>query len=506
MRAGSLGWLLIGLASTLYAATPPAFVDHRAWQTPIRSQHGQNCFIYATVAALEAKLNREGYGALDLSEAFSDYMGSLFFLETCAMDGRYRTRTLRVPGARERETSLAVDFQSTVESGLPCQMVAIPEESYFPWLAANHVPPGPPQSTDPYWSDQYMVSTYNLDPMRLPRTALTAPRYFGIQSVRWLTAAEAAQPEALERALAAGDDVIWDFKFGGDTTVNPWRYTVPPDPMGGGHRMLLVGYDRRDRNHPFFMAKNSWGPTTNAGGFTHLSYDFIRYGIWAHTISSLARPRPWPELRALGRRDLTFGDQRGTLDIYHLPGLMRRVFDDNDYKNESGQRLADHRLGTFYPTGDRQRPVRVNGQVTGDRLRLWINFNEPAARWDKLAGWRVDLTPRDPEWRELTGEAWNPLQKKFKARAGRPGAESPKPAPIAAKVDPPAPPTIPPGVAEEFRVVWEKTGRERGDLGAPRSNITRQPDGRYLQLFERGRMYWDEKGGTDLRLGDDAPQ
>jgi hypothetical protein len=96
---------------------------------------------------------------------------------------------------------------------------------------------------------------------------------------------------------------------------------------------------------------------------------------------------------------------------------MRRVFEDNDYKNESGQRLVDRRLGTFYPNGDPQRPVRVNGEVAGDRLRLWINFKEPAARWDKLAGWRVDLTPRDPEWRELTGEAWNPLQKKFKARA-----------------------------------------------------------------------------------------
>lgn len=494
MRRRAASVILMLLTCAVRAAPPPAFVDHRPWQTPIRSQHGQNCFIYATVAALEARLNREGYGALDLSEGFSDYMGALFFLETCAMDGRFRTRTPRVPGAAERETSLAVDYQPTVESATPCQIVAIPEEKYFPWDAARHVPPGPPQSTDPYWREQWEVSAYNLDPLRLPRSALTAPLYYGIQSVRWLTAAEAAQPEALERALAAGDDVIWDFKFGGDTLVNPWRFTVPPDPMGAGHRLLLVGYDRRNPRQPYFIAKNSWGPTTNAGGFTHIGYDFIRYGIWAHTITALARPRPWPELRALGRWTLRFGDQDGLLDLYHLPGLMRRVFDENAYTNEAGQRLADRRLGTFYPNGDRQRPIRVNGDVTRDRLRLWIDFTQAAPRWDKLAGWRIELTSRDAAWTHLTGEAWNPKQKKFSAQATLRAPES-APAPQQ-NAD-----AVPAFVADEFRVVWEKCGGESGELGPSTSAITRQPDGRWLQVFERGRMYWDEKGGTDLQFG-----
>lgn len=487
-------WIPLALlATTIYAAERPAFVDHRNWQTPIRSQHGQNCYIYATVAALEARLNREGYGALDLSEAFSDYMGSLFFLESCAMNGIYRTRAMRVPGARERETSLAVDFQPTIESATPCQALAIPEEKYFPWDAARHVPPGPAQSTDPYWSDQFIVSSYNLDPLRLPRTALTAPLYYGIKSVRWLTAAEAAQPPALEATLAAGDDVIWDMKFGGDTSSNPWRYTVPPDPMGGGHRILLVGYDRRDPRNPYFIAKNSWGPTTNAGGFTHLTYDFIRYGIWAHTITEIATPRPWPELRALGRWSITFGDQQGQLDIYHLPGQMRRVFEDNDYKNEAGQRMPDHRLGTFYPGGDRQRPVRVNGEVSRNQVKLWINFADPAARWDKLSGWRIELTNRDPAWTELEGESWSPQQKKSAARASLLQAA---PAKATQEVD-----ETPKFVAEEFQIVWEKCGGERGELGLAKGPITRQADGRWLRVYERGRMYWDEKGGADLRIG-----
>lgn len=407
------------LVAASVQAERPAYVDLRKWQTPIRAQHGNNCFIYATVAALEAELKRQGHGELDLSEAFSDYMGALFFLETCRMNGRFRTREMRVPAARERETSLAVDYQMSIESGTPLQRLRIPEERFFPFIREQHQPEGPPDSTDPYWAEQFTVSSYNLDPKRLPRSALTAPRFYGISSVQFLSREDASRPDALEAVLASGKEVIWDHKIAGDMTSEIWRYTEPADPMGGGHRVLLVGYDRRNPKRAVFFAKNSWGPTRTPGeqGFTLISYEFIRYGEWAHYITGIHPPRPWPELRAIGRWTLAFGNRRGTLDIYHVPGLMQHVFDQNNYRDEHGQPIKDRRLGTFYENGDPARAIRVNGEVDANRIILRMDPDHPAARWDRLAGWRIELYGVGDDWQRLKGDAWDPKGRQSPAEA-----------------------------------------------------------------------------------------
>lgn len=493
--------VIMGFVSLIYsagvpAAERPALVDHRSWQTSIKGQHGNNCFIYATVAALEARLNREGYGALDLSEAFSDYMGAVFYLETCELNGRFRTSTLRVPASVERETSLAVDRQGTVESSTPCMRLSIPEEQYFPWRAEHHIPEGPADSSDAYWSNQFLVSSYNLNPVRLPRSALTAPRYYGIKTIQWLSREDAARPDALEAVLAAGHDVIWDFKFGGDTGSFPWKFTVPPDPMGAGHRMLLVGYDRRNRKQPYFIAKNSWGPTTNsgAGGFTYLNYDFIQYGEWAHYITAIQKPEAWPELKAIGRWNLQFGNKKGVLDIYHLPGRMDFEFEHNDYRDERQQRLADRRLGTFYENGDPNRAYHVNGDVFKSQLRLWIDFDQPSVRWDRLSGWKIELNAEDSGWSSLKGIARDTRQQSYPARA------DPAVWPERKKATPQASePQVSDFILDEFRIVWEKEDGGRGLLGPAKGPIVRGEDGRWTQPFERGQIYWDEQRGVEVR-------
>lgn len=492
----SLTALFVGIAipcPPVRAADTPAYVDMRPWQTPVRAQHGNNCFIYATVAALEARLNRDGHGALDLSEAFSDYMGALFFLETCEMDGRFRTDRMRVPRAGERESSLAVDRQPTIESASPVMRLRIPEETAFPYLAARHQPSGPPDSTDPFWSRQYDVGAYNLDPRRLPRTALEAPLYYGIEEVVWLKREEASDATALERVLAKGYEVIWDFKFGGDTLSHPWRFTVPPDPMGEGHRMLLVGYDRRDPANPYFIAKNSWGPTTNPGarGFTHLEYAFLRYGEWASYIESIKPPAPWPELRYLGRWNAQLGKRRGTLDLYHLPGLMREVFEHNQYRDRAGRIVRDQRLGTFYEDGDPARAFHVNGNVSPGLIQLWIDFDRPTRRWDELTGSLIELRFTGPA--TLSGRLTDPRGRTHDALATlaeAPANETPATDAVVRTDD------VPADVRAEIMLVWQKEGGTAGPLGSARGDIIPSGPDAWMQAFERGKISYSRIHGA----------
>src|SRR5205823_2206348 len=113
-------------------------------------------------------------------------------------------------------------------------------------------------------------------------------------------------------------------------------------------------------------------------------------------------PRPWPELATLGRREVTLGGRRGTLDIYHLPGTAR-------YFND--RRAPDGRLGTFYEGGDPRKARRVNGAVRGRQVVLSLG-----GRWYTLNLGRDSLTvPAVPAARALDG--WpppaRPLQSPF---------------------------------------------------------------------------------------------
>jgi len=487
------------------AAGTPEMVDLRQWQTPIRAQHGENCFIYGTVAALEAKLKREGYGELDLSEHFSDFMGCLFFLETCEMDGVYRTAKMRIPRAGERETSLAADLQPTIESGSPCERLRIPEERFFPWVAALDLPTGPADSRDPLWRRQYDVGTYNLDSNRLPRTALTAQNYYGIEQITWLPREEASQPAALERVLASGREVIWDFKQSGDVLSHPWRYTGPPDPMGAGHRMLLVGYDRRDPDNRYFIVKNSWGAVTQAGtkGFTYIEYDFIKYGEWASYIEGIKAPAPWFELQYIGRWDARFGDRSGTLDIYHLPGLMKQTFERNQYLDRSGMVIRDQRLGTFFLNDDPAQAYHVNGNVGRDTIQMWIDFKNPTRRWDELTGSAIELRMNGSQ--SMTGHIQDARGKKQPASASvrvfppvtAARDPDPDPTPAPASTDP-----VPPGIRSEMEVVWNKEGGASGALGKATGDIIYESPGTWKQQHEKGVLYFTEGEGPRIIYND----
>ncbi|MFZ2658077.1 MAG: hypothetical protein WAX69_24305 [Victivallales bacterium] len=505
----------------------PARVDLRADQTPFRSQAGGTCMHYGVVAAMEAAYKRLGYGKLDLSEHFSVYFGAMFYYEILKMDGKNRTDEICFPDIRSRESNLAI-WESFMFDGIsePCTLFGIPEERFFP-LYVNMTVPNPfTDPADPYWADQYKVDTFNLDPRRLPLSAITAPAYYRIKSMKCLPREDAKSPEAIERVLASGYEVIWGFTSAGDMLSPVWRYTGPASQENTGHRMLLVGYDRSDPANRYFIAKNSAGPskTPGAEGFTYLEYDYIRYGSWAQYITEVETPRPWPEVAHVGRWALEFGDSRGTFDLYHMPGMMDKAFVNSGVRNEQGAVLEDRRLGTFFIDGDPARPIRVNGRLEGARQTLFIDFENPASRWDKLAGWKIELTMDTRNPNLLTGKAIDPKGSSYKASAARntvstvtlptepiweeycrtsTNKEADAKDALARGMDAPVNASNSAGEpAAAIQAKWAELGGATGFLGKPEIEVSECPDrrGRYVH-YAGGSIYWSPETGAHAIYG-----
>lgn len=513
------------LCASAWTAPPahalPQAVDLRRWQTPVKNQwHRSNCFIHATVAAMEAAYKRAGHGDLDLSELFSDYAGQLFFLETVAMNERWYTSTMRVPAATERETSIQSDHAMSVESAAPCMALAIPEERDMPYRPLPQDLGAHADKNDPFWANQFTVSAFNLDPEHLPYSALSAPRYYRIRSVEWLPKEDARNPAAIEAVLAGGHEVIWDFRMAGDISGRVWKNNGPAGDAYP-HRMLIIGYDRTDPRAPYFLVKNSWG---DAGAYdtndclTRIEYGYLEYGEWASYVSAIEPPKPWPELRFLGRWRIETPPLAGILDLYHLPGMMKKDFEHNQFRDELGRPLEDRRLGTFYAAGDPLRAYRVNGAIRGSAVELHVDFDNPAARWDLLRGWKIDLAldPRDPH--RMAGRYTAPDGRRGEARARR-NLDPISPV-VAAKPPEEAALAAPPGEArsEEIRrkleeekqlPAWDEADRQQAELDLKR----KAEESLKLESAERAEKEaaaaetspilrkWTELGGPDGFLG-----
>jgi hypothetical protein len=483
-------------------AQRPAYVDLRPHQTPVKAQGARgNCFIHGTVAAMEAAYKRQGHGDLDLAEHFSDYVARLLFIETCQFDGRFRTRFMRIPDAWERESGIPMfEHQGgTVDSlvaSSPAAVLGLPEERFMP-LTDYLFDTGGRPDTDPYWQRQYNVSTHLLDERRLPRSALRAPAYYRVKRVEWLPRADATRPEAIEAILASGREVIWDFRMAGNWDGRIWKYTGPAGDVTT-HRMLIVGYDRRDPRNKTFIAKNSWGhPIPNPPGddFTYIEYDYLKYGEWASWIDEVERPYRMPELAFIGRWDVAFGPHRGTLDVYHVPGLMQPLFDHHLYADERGQRVQDRRLGTFYLNGDPDQPYRVNGALRGEQLEAWIDFDQRAPRWDILKGWKLVMT-LDRAGERMNGRATPPAGRAHDAAATRVPIRTEAPAPAASHTK-----EEPLAAEAAIHAKWQATGG-LDFLGAPVTGVETCPDGlgRYTH-YERGSIYWSPRTPPSVIYG-----
>ena len=354
-----------GLQSAAHAQALPALVDLSADQSPIRNQgNRRTCIIHSVTAAMEAALKRAGKGDVDLSEDAFMYFVKLFWMNDAGK------------GAAASENQIGgCDGGSALENlyylsgGL-----AVPEESTgWPDGHDYKIPFG---WDNPRWT-QFNIDSWNLAARQLKPTILRAPRYFTVTSFKELP--NATDPHAIEAVLNSHHEVMWGFSFCGKMVDPLWTYDGPPKPDSDGHSMLIVGYDRRDARHPFFIVKNSWGPTKLPGGYTHIAYNFLKYGNEACYITGVAQ-RSWPELRFIGRWSLHFDGWEGILDITHVPGVFNGVL------KQKGDQTRDHRIGSFYDKNDPSKAYRVNGSIKGNQIDFYIDSGNANAHWDRLGG------------------------------------------------------------------------------------------------------------------------
>lgn len=394
--------LLVTLVmSTLPSLVAQTSVDLTAYQTPIRNQAGRTtCIVFAAVAAVEARYRHLGQ-TRNLSEEFVNYMGKMFWLHQ-----NWSQTSSGGPDKTENQLGATGGGGGTGVLEWMCNGLAAPLEPYFSYRPAGYTLPY--AWNDPHWHSQYNSNTWNLDPANLPRTALTAPAYYyptGFQAILPPSPNTPVAASSIESALQNGYEVVWDFHVKGDRSGPIWH--ANNSASIGGHSMLIVGYDRTSSNpsNHYFICKNSWGPTSNPGGYTYIGYDYIPYGYAAAFATSAAPTgKAWPELQLLGRRNICFDGWQGTLDVWHLPGIAQL------WLNKGANGVIDRRVGTFYDNSG--NALRVNGFAYGKTLNFWFKDTAPNMRWDEqretpTVGPNFVYTVVDQDGSELAGRHHN---------------------------------------------------------------------------------------------------
>lgn len=360
----SLGLFALVLTAPLQAQTSFNLI---ADQTPIRNQGNRTtCITFAALAALEAAYARAGHRNLDMSEEFQNYVGKLFWLHT-------DWNTIPTANTTENQVGAFGGGGGTGHVRFLCSGMRVPDESRMPYRPAGYNLGSHPSWQDPFWDNQRNANTFNLDRNNLPREALTSDTYY--RGSGFTTLSNPRSATDIEATLRRSREVVWDFFVSGDRSGSIWR-ADPNLPNVGAHSMVIIGYDRThpDPRQHYFIVKNSWGATSNPGGFTRISYDYLQYGYSAACFTGVRTPAPWQGLAFVGRHNLCFDGWRGTLDITHLPGLAQIWLD------EAGVNVADRRVGTFYDTSGTAH--RVNGQLVGNKLYFWFKGGFPNMRWD----------------------------------------------------------------------------------------------------------------------------
>ena len=234
----------------------PDKIDHTDKQSPVRHQGDRGtCVAHAALAELEAILIGQGTAAndADLCENLAYY----WFM------------------SEEGSTPCHDDGLDTYRAAEYLQSHLVCKEEHWKYVATDPLQlqldgkcseiNTPPDGIGD--KESWGVDTY----LHLPEgTEVTAD---GSTDIR--------DTQKLEELLHAGHNIVfstivaWEHDDAGgliDVTLNS---SGQPIFGGGGHAMLIVGYDRSGAK-PYFIAKSSWGTDYGKNGYMHFTYDYIR--------------------------------------------------------------------------------------------------------------------------------------------------------------------------------------------------------------------------------------
>lgn len=373
-------------APTIYTLPPPAW-DLSGYQTPVKDQLDRGtCGSFATVGAIEAAYVR-GYGlSLDLSE---QYMFSIA-----------KSTTLDYPRYYQYENQSSYWYGG----GWPTTQYMLPTEAQAPYAGYNYCPSGhscTPLSTIPgatslVWTPdaatnhvtQQQVDDFEYSPLHIPLAARQDARY-GATSVTSYGTGDSRNTTLLESLISSNHEVVISI-------TTQWR-TLPsgyleydPTVSGGGHVVLLIGYDRAAG---YFLVKNSWGGAAPSA-YLKLTYNFLQQNSWgASVINSVASPSAGAQAKAqwMGKWYSDHDGWTGTL-------VVRRI---TDVPNGSV------RFGNYYLYGSYANARTVNGySIDNNRGLRYYVASEVENAPGTLTGQQFDADRYDSDVGQAAGAVY----------------------------------------------------------------------------------------------------
>lgn len=345
----------------------PTSYSLAGYQTAIRNQGSRGtCWAFAGIAALEAAYKRKYGATLDLSEHY------LFHMSKCVeLYGDYMTST--VP--HENNSSY---WGGQGNSGIVELMarIAVPEERFAPYLEQNQldaIRTALPGAGDLGWtSTQEQLDLFEFDERNIPQEARHRAKY----KVKSWGVIGSLTTDRMEQVIANNSEIVLD------VDAWKWRYNAATDALefdpnaagGGGHTVLVVGYDR---NQQIFLVKNSW----NDGRLLRLTYDYVRRvsAQWytGHYITDVEDINMSPQMKAkwLGRWNMDHDGWRGQLVIrrftnFHVaetsPTKVGNYYRDGRRYDVNGY-FVDNGQGLVFFIADREGKVIPGTLFSGQR-------------------------------------------------------------------------------------------------------------------------------------------
>lgn len=347
------------------STSTPAAVSLKQWQTPLEWQgHRGTCVDFCVVAAMEARLKRQLGREVNLSEQYANHIEKIVSLQDNARNDEYTENNLGIIGGGGVAWSLAVNSQYGIPARDDDETPRYVTKGDFGDVNQN--------GDDPRydWTDhtsltQRAANDYNLareeitiqipadlDVTPFPQVALEGAKYGAGSYTYKPSGSSLKDPKYFEKHLANDNEVIISLSMGCIKTDDDGMWHPKSGSCGGGgHCILLVGYDRSGDNE-YFVAKNSHH------SWEKIHYDAIREGvIYDAAVLKNANVHNGSYVRPdlfLGRWDLTLDGRELTLDIGRLPHFY-------DVHTGSINSNRDRRIGALFDENGNM--YRVNGRL-----------------------------------------------------------------------------------------------------------------------------------------------